>query len=179
MKTAQKLATIYALAWHCVQFFWMAVLSLLALAYEPCFQHETYTVSKYVFTNCWFLCLCGKKPNTVKSRHTLRKPWDHLKSVNHAMKTVITVFFRALPFYITHTYKHAANVKQVIWSRWSSCSVEGKRTIRNWVESLGYWTSKCKYSILDRGILQFVSLFWFHFEKLAVKKKKKKKKFLF
>ena len=38
-------------------------------------------------------CVCvGKKRNTVKSQHTFRKPWNHLKPMNHAAKTVITVF---------------------------------------------------------------------------------------
>ena len=38
-------------------------------------------------------CGCVEKTrNTVKSWHTFRKPWDHLQPVNHAAKTVITVF---------------------------------------------------------------------------------------
>ena len=42
LKTAQKLATI--VHFHGIAsrvLFWMAVLSLLTLVYEPCFQHET------------------------------------------------------------------------------------------------------------------------------------------
>ena len=42
LKTVQKLATI--VHWHGIGswvLFWMAVLSLLILFYEPCLQHET------------------------------------------------------------------------------------------------------------------------------------------
>ena len=73
--------------WHVITsrvFFWMAVLSLLALVNEPCFQHETCIFSKYVFTNCWFLCLCGKKKTSIpwnrgtllENRETTWNPWS-------------------------------------------------------------------------------------------------------
>ena len=85
---AQKLSTI--VHWHgigmdlvlfCLPNFLSVIINAL-------------TLSDLVFKNCRFLCLVwGKKKNrnTVKSRHTFRKPWDHLKPVNHAVKTVITV----------------------------------------------------------------------------------------
>ena len=70
-------------------------MALRPIFLDGCFKLtrlSLWTVFSTWNTTCWFLCLFGKKPNTVKSRHTFRKPWDHLKPVNHAMKTMITVF---------------------------------------------------------------------------------------